>query len=382
MSNSDLGAETRPVSSSVSRSAASRGDLADVDAALGQVPVALPGDVAEQELVRIEAAQATPQLRRRWRNGGTSSMVDCRRAAARRARAGAQAFGPGANSLAASRRSSSARLRRRRDVASPACPKPRAFALFATALGTCAIAWSDDRRDRRLAARASAPGRCGDKVARRHCGGAAKRRRRRVSPTPSTRSLASSPASPSTCATSLSTTPASTTSIAASTPSRANIDAGSVLTYGEVAARVGADASARAVGESLGRNAMPIVVPCHRVVASGGGSAASRRRAASRTKRACWRSRTPGPTGRPDSSTRQKRPRPKRAASRREHRAASGRQGRQRDRRRVGVDRRLDRARRAARRCRSGSRSRGRARWIAASTRVAARRVRRRSRRQ
>lgn len=48
------------------------------------------------------------------------------------------------------------------------------------------------------------------------------------------------------------------------------IAAGSVLTYGEVAARVGADASARAVGQSLGRNAMPIVVPCHRVVASGG----------------------------------------------------------------------------------------------------------------
>ena len=48
------------------------------------------------------------------------------------------------------------------------------------------------------------------------------------------------------------------------------IAAGSVLTYGEVAARVGADASARAVGQSLGRNAIPIVVPCHRVVASGG----------------------------------------------------------------------------------------------------------------
>jgi methylated-DNA-[protein]-cysteine S-methyltransferase len=48
------------------------------------------------------------------------------------------------------------------------------------------------------------------------------------------------------------------------------IEAGRVLTYGEVAARVGADASARAVGESLGRNAMPIVVPCHRVVATGG----------------------------------------------------------------------------------------------------------------
>jgi methylated-DNA-[protein]-cysteine S-methyltransferase len=49
------------------------------------------------------------------------------------------------------------------------------------------------------------------------------------------------------------------------------IGPGRVLTYGEVAARVGADASARAVGQSLGRNAMPIVVPCHRVVASGGG---------------------------------------------------------------------------------------------------------------
>lgn len=48
------------------------------------------------------------------------------------------------------------------------------------------------------------------------------------------------------------------------------IAAGSVMTYGDVAARVGGDATARAVGQSLGRNAMPIVVPCHRVVASDG----------------------------------------------------------------------------------------------------------------
>ena len=46
---------------------------------------------------------------------------------------------------------------------------------------------------------------------------------------------------------------------------------GRLLTYGEVATRVGVDATARAVGQSLGRNAMPIVVPCHRVVATGGG---------------------------------------------------------------------------------------------------------------
>jgi methylated-DNA-[protein]-cysteine S-methyltransferase len=44
-----------------------------------------------------------------------------------------------------------------------------------------------------------------------------------------------------------------------------------VLTYGEVAARVGADATAREVGQSLGRNPWPLVVPCHRVVAAGNG---------------------------------------------------------------------------------------------------------------
>jgi methylated-DNA-[protein]-cysteine S-methyltransferase len=49
------------------------------------------------------------------------------------------------------------------------------------------------------------------------------------------------------------------------------IAAGHVLTYGEVAARVGDGASAREVGQSLGRNRWPIVVPCHRVVATGNG---------------------------------------------------------------------------------------------------------------
>ena len=35
-------------------------------------------------------------------------------------------------------------------------------------------------------------------------------------------------------------------------------------------ARVGEDASAREVGQSLGRNPFPIIVPCHRIVASSG----------------------------------------------------------------------------------------------------------------
>jgi len=45
---------------------------------------------------------------------------------------------------------------------------------------------------------------------------------------------------------------------------------GRVVSYAELAARVGSDATAREVGQSLGRNPFPIVVPCHRIVASSG----------------------------------------------------------------------------------------------------------------
>ena len=48
------------------------------------------------------------------------------------------------------------------------------------------------------------------------------------------------------------------------------IPGGATLTYGEVARRMGAPRAARAVGQALGRNPFPVVVPCHRVVAAGG----------------------------------------------------------------------------------------------------------------
>jgi methylated-DNA-[protein]-cysteine S-methyltransferase len=49
-----------------------------------------------------------------------------------------------------------------------------------------------------------------------------------------------------------------------------SIPPGKTLSYGDIAKRVGAPGSARAVGQALGRNPFPIVVPCHRVLAAGG----------------------------------------------------------------------------------------------------------------
>ncbi|WP_307816141.1 methylated-DNA--[protein]-cysteine S-methyltransferase [Myceligenerans indicum] len=48
------------------------------------------------------------------------------------------------------------------------------------------------------------------------------------------------------------------------------IPPGQTLTYGEVATRLGAPGSAQAVGQALGRNPFPPIVPCHRVLAAGG----------------------------------------------------------------------------------------------------------------
>lgn len=48
------------------------------------------------------------------------------------------------------------------------------------------------------------------------------------------------------------------------------IPPGATLSYGEIAALVGAPGAARAVGQALGHNPFPIVIPCHRVLAAGG----------------------------------------------------------------------------------------------------------------
>ncbi|MBW1713871.1 MAG: methylated-DNA--[protein]-cysteine S-methyltransferase [Deltaproteobacteria bacterium] len=45
---------------------------------------------------------------------------------------------------------------------------------------------------------------------------------------------------------------------------------GRVVTYGQLAAMVSRPGAARAVGQANGANPIPIIVPCHRVVAVGG----------------------------------------------------------------------------------------------------------------
>jgi len=45
---------------------------------------------------------------------------------------------------------------------------------------------------------------------------------------------------------------------------------GETVSYGEIAKRIGKPKAMRAVGAANGRNPIPIVVPCHRVIGSGG----------------------------------------------------------------------------------------------------------------
>lgn len=49
-----------------------------------------------------------------------------------------------------------------------------------------------------------------------------------------------------------------------------DIPFGTTLTYGEQARRMGRDGASRAVGAANGRNPVPIIVPCHRVVGADG----------------------------------------------------------------------------------------------------------------
>lgn len=48
------------------------------------------------------------------------------------------------------------------------------------------------------------------------------------------------------------------------------IEYGHVASYGQIAEDIGKPDQARAVGQAVGANPIPIIIPCHRVVASDG----------------------------------------------------------------------------------------------------------------
>lgn len=49
-----------------------------------------------------------------------------------------------------------------------------------------------------------------------------------------------------------------------------SIHYGDTLTYGELAAKAGFPGAARAVGQVMAANPVPLIIPCHRVIAAGG----------------------------------------------------------------------------------------------------------------
>jgi methylated-DNA-[protein]-cysteine S-methyltransferase len=49
-----------------------------------------------------------------------------------------------------------------------------------------------------------------------------------------------------------------------------DVQPGTIATYGQVARAIGEPEAARDVGAALARNPMPVIVPCHRVIAANG----------------------------------------------------------------------------------------------------------------
>jgi methylated-DNA-[protein]-cysteine S-methyltransferase len=142
------------------------------------------------------------------------------------------------------------------------------FALFETAIGVCGVAWTEH-------------GVCGVQLHEANAESARARLRRRFAsagekpPTEMIQRaidgiaalLAGRPSDLSDVLLNLKGIPAFHQRVYALTR---QIPAGRTASYGEIATQLGEPGTARAVGEALGRNPFPLIVPCHRVLAAGG----------------------------------------------------------------------------------------------------------------
>ena len=176
---------------------------------------------------------------------------------ARPRRAGASAF---ANATA-DRRSSQSERRR----SAPAIP---AFALFDTAIGQCAIVWSQDRVAGVLLPEAY-PNQTRARLLRNF-----PHAREASPPHDVQRALDGIVALLRGDASDLSFITLDMDGVPAFHRRvyevARTIPPGTTISYGEIASRLGEPHASRAVGQALGRNPFPIIVPCHRVLASGG----------------------------------------------------------------------------------------------------------------
>jgi methylated-DNA-[protein]-cysteine S-methyltransferase len=75
---------------------------------------------------------------------------------------------------------------------------------------------------------------------------------------------------------------------------------GETLTYGEVALRLGGAWTARDVGAAMGRNPIPVIIPCHRIVAANGKLGGFSAPGGNETKRRMLAIEQAAPQGEPD----------------------------------------------------------------------------------
>jgi methylated-DNA-[protein]-cysteine S-methyltransferase len=142
------------------------------------------------------------------------------------------------------------------------------FSLFATPVGACAIAWSDD-------------GLVGIQLPEGDAPATERRLRRRYPDAVSEEPTAEVATAIGAIQALLSGEPADLSFIRLDETALGDFDRqvyavaraippGETLTYGEIAKRLGDRNASRAVGKSLGANPWPIVVPCHRVLGADG----------------------------------------------------------------------------------------------------------------